>query len=162
MTTHALMFNFREDVNGNGFLARVSARGRALAVHEDDGWWVYGVEPGAIAASGDSPHGACLEFELSFRKVLYDFAEDATTYESFEREVSRFFHERDNTEEKRWESCVSEPVRIKAPREAFFDRLRTLPVSPATVNVERLDEDARTFTPKENQPVEYYVPTTAA
>jgi len=162
MDYYALMFNFQEDVSGNGFLARVSARGRALAVREDDGWWVNGVEPGAIAASGDSPGEACLAFELSFRKVLYDFAEDSDIYESFKREVLRFFYERDTTEEKRWETCVSEPAGTKTLRDRFFDKLPTLPMSPATVMVERLDENARTFKPSENRPVEYYVPTTAA
>lgn len=163
MNTYALMFNFQEDVNGNGFLARVSARGRALAAYEDDDrWWLYGVEPGAIAASGDSPGEACLAFEVSFRKALYDFAEDAETYESFEREVIRFFHERDSSEENRWDSCVFEPPETKPFRERFFDGLSALPLGPATVKVERLDETHRTFKPSENQPVEYYVPTNVA
>ena len=154
---YPLMFSFREDVNGRGYLARVSARGRALVVDEGDQWWVYGVEPGAIAASGHSPVEACLEFERSFQKLLFDFAEDAPTFDSFKAEVSRFFHERDEGDEQRWLACASVPIGT-----TVLEKLQVLPPSPALVDVERLDESARVFTPAENKPAEFFVTTTAA
>jgi hypothetical protein len=156
------MFNFREDVNGKGFLARVTARGRVLAVNEGDGWWVYGVEPGGIAASGATDREACLEFEQTFRKLLFDFAGDASTYEEFEAELRRFFHESDTTEEQRWTECVRTHREGQRPDGGFLDALATVPVStPASVDVERLDEAARTFTPNDNRLAEYALTTAA-
>ena len=47
-----LIFTYRDLVYGTGILAEVRVRGRALAVTEQDGVWMYGVSPGGLAAPG--------------------------------------------------------------------------------------------------------------
>lgn len=160
MNAYALVYNFTDDVNGEGFLARVTAQGRALAVNEGDGWWVYGVEPGGIAASGETPREACHEFRQAFTKVLYDFAADVKVFDDFTGEVRRFFHERDGTEEERWSATVA-ALRGRSPAEGPFHALPTVTEEPARVAVERLDEAARSFTPSENRLPEYALTTAA-
>ena len=74
---YPITFTFRDDVNGVGFLARVTACGRALIVNEGDGWWLYGVEPGGMAASGETASDAHIRFRRAFTKILFDIAGDA-------------------------------------------------------------------------------------
>ena len=47
-----LIFTYRDLVYGTGILAEVRVRGRVLAVTEQDGVWMYGVNPGGLAAPG--------------------------------------------------------------------------------------------------------------
>jgi hypothetical protein len=49
------MFTFRDKVTSRGFIADVTTYGRLLAVHEDDGWWFCGVNPGGLASGGKTP-----------------------------------------------------------------------------------------------------------
>ena len=47
MTKYPLLFTFRDKIEGRDFVAEVVAHGRVLAVEEQEGWWLYGVQPGA-------------------------------------------------------------------------------------------------------------------
>jgi hypothetical protein len=81
MNVFPLIYGFRELVAGAGFVAGVTVDGCALLKKEEDGWWLYGVQPGGIAERGDTEYEAYLRFKQSFREVL---ADSAALYESFD------------------------------------------------------------------------------
>jgi len=154
---HAIVFSFRDTVEGNGFLARVTTRGRALLANDDNSWWVYGVQPGAIADSGDSPQGAYASFRQAFTKVLFDFAAGAANFTEFERDVQAFIAAVDESEEGRWRSAVEALRSGEQEPEAPFDQLPRVNADEYDygVVVERLDVGQRHFTPEENRIDEY-------
>ena len=154
MLHYPLMFTFRDAISGNGFLAGITLSGRALMVHEDDSWWIYGVRPGAIAESGQTPQEAFLRFKNTYKTVLFDIAEEFTDFESFKKEVERFHLEPDDEDERRWEEAFSafrsgkiqpEPPFSSLPQEAPEKR-------PTEVKVERLDQCGVRFSTADNIP----------
>lgn len=141
------LITLRETVFGNGFLAEVVANGRALGVLEGtDDFWLYGVNPGGIAAGGKTGAEAQFNFAHDFKLVLHDIANDAPDFVSFKGHVERFFHE--TSDEADWLEAVAE---VKAGRGAPVDE--KIPVRPAetpsTVQVE-MKGDAGTFRPSAN------------
>ena len=89
-----LFFTFRDTVFGNGFLADVCAEyGRALGVKEEDGFWMYGINPGGMAANGNSPAEVLEAFRRTFSNVLVDIARDAASFEDFRTAVTEFFND---------------------------------------------------------------------
>jgi len=148
------MFTFRDAISGNGFLAGVTLSGRALMAHEDGDWWIYGVRPGAIAEFGATPQEAFARFRNTYKTVLFDTAEEFTDFDSFKREVERFYHEPDKNEENRWMEAFQdlrsgklqpEPPFSSLPKEAPENR-------PTQITVERLDSAGARFTPADNIP----------
>ena len=82
MSRWPFLITLREKVYGNGFLAEVVAQGRALGVVEGkNDFWLYGVNPGALAAGGASGGDAHINFVRALRTVLYDFSGEAATFE---------------------------------------------------------------------------------
>ncbi len=106
MTRCPLVFDQRELVEGDGFVARVSLSGRALLTQEGGEVWVEGVNPGGFAASGKSPAEALAEFSTAFRTILFDIASDAASFEAFREEVQRFFEETSGPALQEWEEAV--------------------------------------------------------
>lgn len=101
-----LIFTYRDLVCGSGILAEVRVRGRVLAVQERDGAWMYGVNPGGLAASGATipeAHGA---FRRSFRAVLFDIAEDASSFDDFAVQTKQFVNEANAPVEVAWREAV--------------------------------------------------------
>jgi len=90
-TRYPLYFGFSELVAGRGFFANVIMNGRVLAEEESEGWWVYGVNPGAIAAGGRSLHDAVAKFRHQTKSVLMDFASEAESFAAFEALIRDFF-----------------------------------------------------------------------
>ena len=111
MTQYPLLFDRRELVEGNGFVARVTVSGRALLVEEEGEHWIEGVNPGGFAASGKSPSEALAELGSAFRAVLFDIASDAGSFQDFHDEVQRFFEETNVPALRDWEEAVK---RVKA------------------------------------------------
>ncbi len=102
-----LLFTYRDTVFGNGYVAEVVAtNGRALVVQEDGESWFYGVNPGGIAAPGESPDAAHAAFRATFRRALNDFAAAATTFEEFRAEAERFFGETNEPTAREWDAAV--------------------------------------------------------
>lgn len=136
MPTHVpLLFTFRDKVEGDTFLADVSVAGRALAVEEDDGrWWVYGVQPGAIAGGGTTLLEAFGDFRRGFTAVLFDAAAEAGDFSAFEAEVRRFFHETDPTSTAEWTAAVQA---VRERRMEAADR----PLAPDGLREERADAE---------------------
>lgn len=102
-----LLFTYTDTVFGDGFLAEVRVvNGRALCVHETDGFWMYGLNPGAMAAGGETPAAAVKGFRRTFSKILVDLATDAATLDSFRTAVEHFFHHANPGYESDWREAV--------------------------------------------------------
>ncbi len=108
MMTYPILFSVRDPVVGKGFLAGVHIEGRALMREEDDGFWIDGVFPGAVCAGGKSKDEALLKFRESYRMILYDYAAEAESFESFKGEVERFFWEETPREAEAWKRAAEE------------------------------------------------------
>jgi hypothetical protein len=108
MTHYPLLFGRRELVEGNGFIAGVALHGRLLLTDEGNESWVEGVNPGGIAARGDSPAEALAEFCSEYRVVLFDIAAEASSFSEFKAEVERFFNDTSPTVAREWQAAVEE------------------------------------------------------
>lgn len=157
MTHYPLIFTVRDTVSGDGFLAGVTLSGRALMVHEqDDGkWWIYGVRPGALAETGNTPQETFSRFRNSYKTVLFDIAEEVSNFEEFKQEVERFYYEPDEEEERRWMAAF---LALRSgevvPEPPFFSELPKEPPEkrPTQIAVERLDKANSRYTTTDNVP----------
>jgi hypothetical protein len=101
-----LIFTYRDLVCGSGILAEVRVRGRVLAVQERDGAWMYGVNPGALAASGATIPEAHSAFRQSFTAILFDIAEDASDFDDFAAQTKQFVNQANAPVEAAWREAV--------------------------------------------------------
>jgi hypothetical protein len=106
MTNYPLLFGRHEKVEGDGFIARVAVAGRVLLTDEDGEFWVEGVNPGGLAASGGSANEALAQFGRDFLAVLYDIASDAKSFEHFREQVEKFFNDTSTPALRDWEEAV--------------------------------------------------------
>lgn len=159
---HPIMITLQDSLSGNGFLARITMSGRTLVRHEDDGrWWMYGVRPAAIAASGENIDEAFRHFRASYWEILADMVRESATFEVFDAQVRRFFEENDsdNEDERAWEAALAS-VRGSAcqPPAPFSNLPRQSPdQNPSFIKVERVDAKANDIrlAPSENVPDVY-------
>lgn len=135
------LVTLRETVFGNGFLAEVVAHGRALGVAEGDGiCWLYGVNPGALAACGKTGAEAQFNFAHEFKLVLHDIANDAANFDSFRSQVEQFF--RETSEEDAWLKAVEE---VRAGKVTVDEKMPRKPAeTPRTILVMKVDVGAFT------------------
>lgn len=106
-TAIPLLFTYRDCLFGNGFVVEVRAEnGRALCVHESDGFWMYGVNPGAMAAYGADVTQAHYEFRAMFSSILKDLASEANSLEEFQALVGQFFNDTNPGYEREWSLAV--------------------------------------------------------
>jgi hypothetical protein len=105
-----LLFTYRDRVVGMGYTANVSSFGRVLAVEEggegNNDIWIYGVEPGALAAHGADPKAALEAFRESFTNVLRDMAAEYHSFADFEAGVHAFFSAVNEPNEAEWQLAV--------------------------------------------------------
>ena len=101
-----LIFTYRDIVYGAGLLAEVRVRGRVLAVEEQQGAWMYGVNPGDLAASGATIPEAHAAFRQSFTAVLFDIAEDASSFDDFAVQTRHFINQANAPVETAWREAV--------------------------------------------------------
>lgn len=106
MTHYPILFGRRELVEGNGFIARVVLQGRLLLTVGENESWVEGVNPGGIAARGDSPAEALAEFCSEYRVVLFDIVAEANSFSEFKSEVERFFNDTSRVAERDWKAAL--------------------------------------------------------
>lgn len=131
-TNYPLLFTFHDRVSGNGFLADVATHGRALAVQEDDGWWMSGVQPGAIAGGGRTLLEAHADFRRTFTAVLFDIAAEAENFQLFNLNVRAFFDQTNDESIAEWDAAVLAVRRREITA-------RDLPVTPNGIREERAD-----------------------
>src|SRR6266511_3969576 len=105
MTQYSLLFTFLDKVEGNGYLADIAVHGRLLAKEENGTWWMYGVNPGGLAASGATRAEAYGEFRASLMKVLFDIATEASGFYAFRTRAKKFFEENDKETIAEWEAA---------------------------------------------------------
>ena len=102
-----LLFSYRDVLFGNGFVAEVRAQqGRALCVRETDGFWMYGVNPGGMAAFGSDAEGAHAAFRSTFSRILKDLALEAHSFDEFHVLARHFFDETNAGYEPEWYDAV--------------------------------------------------------
>lgn len=146
---HPLMLTLQDPISGNGFMARITMSGRTLMRREDDGkWWMYGVQPAAIAASGENIDEAFRNFRASYKQTLMDIAQESKTFEDFETQVRKFFEENDadNEDERLWEAALGTIRGIGGcePPEPFGKLPRqSSEKNPSFIKVERVDAEAK-------------------
>lgn len=105
------LFTYRDTLFGNGFVVHVEARnGRALCVREDEQWWMYGVNPGGMAAPGADPHAAHAAFRKAFKHVLIDIASEVDGFDAFKAAVEAFFSETNEGYVSEW-TAAAEAIR---------------------------------------------------
>ena len=145
MSDFPVIFTVRDAIYGNGFLAWVTMTGHAVVREEEDGeWWVYGVCPGGIAASGDSPAEAYQNFRETYKNVLFDLVEDAAKYEDFYTDVKLLYNQVNEVEKERWDLALNLIRKGSLQLEDFFSKLpKQVPEErPTRFKVERLDQGA--------------------
>lgn len=109
MSDYPIIFGLRDHIEGNGFLAVVTVAGRALLHEEEDGGaWVEGVNPGGFVATGNSLAEALEEFRRSYTAILFDIAEDSTSFMSFEEKCREFFDGSSEIAEREWDQAVKD------------------------------------------------------
>jgi len=146
---HPIIVTVQDSISGNGFLARITMSGRTLMRREEDGkWWMYGVRPAGIAASGENIDEVFLRFRTSYKEILIDLAQETKTFEEFEAQVKRFFEENDadNDDERRWEIALASTRSsgCGAAPAPFSNLPRLSPEqSPSFMKIERLDAEAK-------------------
>lgn len=136
-----LLVSYRGITIGNGFIAEVEFCGHAIAEIEKDGAWIYGVRPGAIAEGGATIEDAHLQFRETLRRLMVDFAVEASSFDAFDAEVTRFFDQVSAESVAEWQAAV-EQVRATGVGK---DLLPSKPAESHTyVRVTRLTESALT------------------
>ena len=108
MTKYPLLFTFRDKIGGRDFVAEVVAHGRVLAVEEQEGWWLYGVQPGDLAESGTTAQEAVAAFRKTFTEILLDIVTSVTDVSALRDEVQRWFAAVNEPTEREWREAVEE------------------------------------------------------
>jgi len=102
-----LLFSYRDTLFGPGMLIEVRVHnGRALYVEEADGGWLYGVNPGGMAAPGASLQDAHLAFRQTFTNILVDLILDTRSEQEYRTAVERFVRETNEAYEADWLAAV--------------------------------------------------------
>ena len=106
MSAFPFFFTFVDKVEGNGFVADIRMMGTLLGMKEDDSTWMYGVQPGGIAATGQNEDEAFSIFRRTYTSVLFDMAEDAVDFTTFKQRVEVFFNETCQETKQEWDEAV--------------------------------------------------------
>lgn len=109
MTTHyPVLFTFRDVIIGDGYVARVEASGRFVIEDKGTGEnvWIFGVNPGGLAAKGAGQMEASEAFRSSYRTVLIDLAEESIDFDAFKSQVETFYRSTCEATEQDWQEAV--------------------------------------------------------
>ena len=106
MSAFPFFFTFSDKVEGNGFVADVRMRGTVLGMKEEDSTWMYGVQPGGIAATGQNEDEAFSTFRRTYTSVLFEMAEEAGDFSKFKQQVEAFFKEICEETKREWDKAV--------------------------------------------------------
>lgn len=102
-----LLFSYRDTLFGPGMIIEVRVQnGRALYVEETDGGWMYGVNPGGMAAPGASLQDAHQAFRETFSKILIDLILDTRSEDEYRTAVERFVRQTNEAYESDWREAV--------------------------------------------------------
>ncbi len=125
---YPILFRFSDRFRfaGNGYSVWVKMFGRALLTEEQDGFWMYGVNPGGMAACGATEREAMNEFRQAYTAVMEDIVEESLSFEALQAEVHRFCG--DDSDTGLWFEAVAEiSAGAEAPDWLPRDRAETQP-----------------------------------
>lgn len=95
-------------VAGNGFIARVSIRGKCLIEETgDDFVSMLGVNPGAVAGDGANVGEAYHDFLASLRALVFAIAETSPDFAAFEEEIRAAVWETNQPHAELWTDAVA-------------------------------------------------------
>lgn len=123
MLEYPIVFTLAHDLMFENGVARVSTKGRALMVFEEEEWWCHGVEPGGLTASGADPMSAFVAFREAIGDVLPEIAAEAKSLPALEAMIGKFVLEADATEAGRWDKARAE-IRAGNDVAAPFNNLK--------------------------------------
>ena len=107
MNRYPILFNYRELIVGNGFVASVESAGRCLM--EDFGEedvWVRGVHPSGFSAGANDQKSASDAFQREHRVALLDIAHEASDFDHFKEMVHTFHAQKSRGGMKEWWEAV--------------------------------------------------------
>ncbi len=140
MTSYPVLFGYRDVVTGHDFMAFVRTDGRALLTKEEEGYWLYGVYPGGMAAGGRDIAEASRELKKSYLSVLFDIAAEVSSFETFKAEVEKFFNQCNELTVREWEAAHA---KVKSGQLSNDDLpRRDADTRPPRIEVRRMDKDA--------------------
>lgn len=137
MTRWPLLFTFQQKVYGNGFLASVTMHGKVLAIQEEEGVWMEGVQPGDLAAGGKDLYAAYVKFRKAFNETLEDMAEDGDDFRTFKTAVEELFRREDQEALRQWKEAVEE---VRAGTVKLDNIQKKDADSPRDVTVELIED----------------------
>jgi hypothetical protein len=105
--TLPLVFSYSGTILGNGFLAEIEMSGRLLACQEIEGFWLYGVRPGALAVADSTLAAANVALRETLSRLFIDLAGGAATFEQFKATLKTYFDETDPETLQEWDEAVS-------------------------------------------------------
>jgi hypothetical protein len=152
---HPFVFTLQDVVTGCGFLAGIVVTGKAVMEHEDGKWWMYGVCPGAVAGSGDTPNEAFIDFRTRYKEALFDMAEECKSFLVFRNAVKAFFEAEDLQESARWDESLKI---LRENEHAIGELFKKMPRKRASdytlgIRIDRLETMAKSaLTPANNIP----------
>jgi hypothetical protein len=104
---YPLVMTYRGTVGNGRFDASVISTGRALVASEPEGFWVFGVDAGSLAASASTLPEACAEFHNLFNAILFELAAESATFEDFKAKAEAFFDAANDPNREDWEAALS-------------------------------------------------------
>ena len=99
---YPLFFSYTDLIDVAGVRVTVEARGRCLMALRDEEWWIEGVEPGGLAAFGEIPQQALVEFRHTWFQVLEDIAHGKASVKDFEVEVAQMIGQLNEAADAEW------------------------------------------------------------
>ena len=101
----ALSFSHCETVTVDGRDIELEISCRAMLDHDEEGWWMSGVEPGGVLEGSSCAAKAALGFQAALGEILREFAREARHETELRERVAKFVAEKDEYAEGRWEAA---------------------------------------------------------
>jgi hypothetical protein len=152
MKAYPLIFKFTRPIKTDNYHVVVSTRGRILMKQEFEKWWVYGVAPGGLAESGESPKEAYFNFMNSFWEIIQDISCEQQDYFSFMNDTNSFIKTASHPEEEEWQEARN-TVRSNQMEsdDPFNDLEKITRESYPNATYERLDTKQQTCQIEDNK-----------
>ena len=131
-----LFIDHRITLTSLAFVANVAVRGRILLEETTaDGFWMFGVNPGGINASGRTMEDAYNVFCSRYRSTLLDLAERSSTFDLFKAQVEALLNDTNEEYERLWQEARQQ---VRAGRSNVPELPRVTEDSTFSVAVTRL------------------------
>lgn len=107
-THYPLLMTYRGTVGNGRFDASVVSSGRTLVSKEPEGFWLFGVDAGSVAASGATLAEALAEFHNVYNAILFDLAAESATFEDFKTKAEAFFDATNCPNAHDWDAALAD------------------------------------------------------